>query len=150
MGSGASPTSGRAPTGRISAALTPSRAELLAHTLVDGARVGLAACLLHHLPDEEPEQPLLAAAELLRLAGIRGDDAVDHRVELGDVRDRLLREVRLGAETLVADLGQRLVERRARNLRPGRNELRQLRRVRRLRRDAGGDELVREDVRRLL
>src|SRR5262245_4028572 len=47
------------------------RAELLADALVDGARVGLAAHLLHHLADEEPEEPLLAAAVLLGLFAVR-------------------------------------------------------------------------------
>ncbi len=42
-------------------------AEQRANPLVDDARVGLAAGLLHHLADEEAEQALLAAAVLLDL-----------------------------------------------------------------------------------
>ena len=65
-----------------------SAAELRAHALVHDARVGLAAGLLHHLADEEAEQALLAAAELLRLARVRLDDPVDDRVELARVARR--------------------------------------------------------------
>ena len=100
--------------------------ELLAQPLADDARVGLAAGLLHHLADEEAEQALLAAAVLLDLAGVRGDHRVDDRVELADVADGLLGQVRLGAEALVAGVRERLVEGGARDLGAGRDELREL------------------------
>src|SRR3954470_353281 len=80
---------------RIARACTSgSAAELGAHALVHDSRVGLAACLLHHLADEEAQQTVLAAAELLGLGRVRLDDPVDHRIELARVRDVLLLEVR--------------------------------------------------------
>ena len=48
-----------------------SGAELGAHELVDDPRVGLALRLLHHLTDEEAEQPVLAAAVRLDLRRVR-------------------------------------------------------------------------------
>ena len=102
------------------------RLELRAHAFVDDARVGLAAGLLHHLADEEAEQALLAAAVLLGLLRVRGDDPLDHRIELGGVRDRLLRDMRVGAETGLTDLRERFVEDRARDRGARLHELREL------------------------
>ena len=45
-----------------------SAEQLCAHQLAHGPRIGLAARLLHHLADEEPEQALLAAPERGNLA----------------------------------------------------------------------------------
>src|SRR6185437_5462907 len=58
-----------------------------ANPVAHDARIRSAARLLHHLTDEEAEQPLLAAAVLLCLSGVRLDDSLDDRVELGRVRD---------------------------------------------------------------
>src|SRR5471032_371752 len=124
--------------------------ELCPHALVDDARVGLAAGLLHHRADEEADQTLLPAPVLLDLAGIRLEHPVDHRVELRRVGDRLLREVRTGAEAVLAHLGERLVEDGARDLSPRTHELRELAGSDAVRLDAGGDELVREHIGRLL
>ena len=82
-------------------------------------------------PTKKPSSPSLPAAVRLDLAGVAGEDAVDDRVELGDVGDRLLREVRIGREARLPDLRERLVERRARDLGARRHELRQLGRRRR-------------------
>src|SRR5581483_742916 len=73
-----------------------SRRQLLTDELVDDLRIGLALRLLHHLADEEAEQALLAAAEGLDLAGVRGQDPLDERSELGGVGDRLLGQVLVG------------------------------------------------------
>src|SRR5258708_28440636 len=77
-------------------------AELLLEALADNARVGLAAGFLHHLADEEAEQAFLAAAVGLDVAGVRCDDPVDERVQLGGVREGLLSQVRRGAKAFVA------------------------------------------------
>src|SRR3954463_15653019 len=87
-----------------------SSLELLAQTLVDHARIRLAARLLHHLSDQEAEQALLAGAVGGRLLLVGGDDLVDHRVELGFVRDERLPEVVLGLEAGLCAGAQRLDE----------------------------------------
>ena len=53
----------------------------LPQTLVDDLRVRLPAGRLHHLPDEEAEQALLAAAVCGHLARIRAENLLDQRVE---------------------------------------------------------------------
>src|SRR4051794_13430228 len=77
-------------------------AQLGAHELADDAWIRRAARFLRHLTDEEAEQSLLATPERRRLAGVRGDDRVDHRIELGGIRDGLLREVGRRCEAVVA------------------------------------------------
>src|ERR1700674_281987 len=67
-----------------------SFAQLLLQALADDARVGLAARLLHHLADEEPEQALLPAAVLRDLTGGSLENTLDDRVEIGDCSDHLL------------------------------------------------------------
>jgi hypothetical protein len=114
---------------RTESAKKVSDTKLRAHAFVHDARVGFAPRFLHHLADEEAEQAFLAASELLRLAGVRFDDLLDDRVELVRVGDDLLLEIRRGRKTCVADLGECLVERGARDLGPGRDELRKLTRI---------------------
>src|SRR5215210_6727879 len=82
---------------------TPGRlpsgiSQLLAKELADGARVGPPARLLHHLADEESEKPLLPAPVGGDLTRVRAENARDHRLQLGLVRDRLLLQVRAGGE----------------------------------------------------
>src|SRR5438552_2662459 len=59
--------------------------QLFAQPLVDDLGVRLASGLFHHLADEEPQQPLLAAAIGLDLPLVLAQDSVDHRVELAHV-----------------------------------------------------------------
>src|SRR5262249_39015535 len=125
-------------------------AQLLAQALVDDPRVGLAAGRLHHLPDEEAEQSLLAVSVRRALAGVRGDDLVDDRVERRNVADGLLPEVGLGREAVVAEVRERVVECLAPDLRPRGDELRELGGVHAIGIDAGCDERIGEHVRRLL
>src|SRR5215203_1435023 len=131
---------------RITTASSSRRAELLAHALVDDSRIGLARGLLHHAPDEEAQQALLPVAVLLHLPRVRREDALDHRVELRGVGDDGLLEIGTGAEPVVADARERLVERVAADRRPCADELRELGRVDPLGIDPRGDERVREHV----
>src|SRR5262249_9561658 len=103
-------TSGMSHTPGAGAPVGPSAVEPLAPPLADHKPVGLAARLLHHLADKDPQQALLAASVLLDLVGVRGHDGVDDRVELADVAHCLLGEVRIGREARVARMRQRLVE----------------------------------------
>src|SRR3954468_7713981 len=87
------------------------RLQLLPQEPIDDLRVGLALRLAHHLPDEEAEHALLAAAVGRGLARVRGDDRLDHRYELRLVAQRGLREIRVGVDALCRGLRERLVER---------------------------------------
>src|SRR4029078_12693348 len=74
------------------------RGELRPDELVDRARVRPALRLLHHLPDEEAEQALLAAPVLLDLRRVRGENRVDDRLECTRVRDRVPLDLRVRGE----------------------------------------------------
>src|SRR5215218_11159517 len=87
-----------------------SRVELLAHELVDDARVCPAVRPLHHLADEEAEQAVLAAAIRLDLTLVLREHLVDDRLELRRVGERLLLEVRIRLEAVVSRVRDRLVE----------------------------------------
>src|SRR5207248_9626713 len=112
---------GRRPLG------TGPLAQLVAEKLVDDLRIRLSLCLLHHLADEEAEQPLLAAAVGLDLAGVAGEDAVDERLQFGSVADQRLAEIRLRAELRIAALRERAHERLTWDRRTRRDHLPQLR-----------------------
>src|SRR5437764_7611688 len=127
---------------------TRSRVELRADELADDARVGLTVRPLHDLADEEAEQPGLAAAIGLDLALVLREHLVDDRLELRRVRERLLREVRVGAEPLVSRVRDRVVEGLAWDLLACSDELCELTRIHGSGIDARADELVRDHVRR--
>src|SRR6185437_4523746 len=71
------------PTPSLSFCLPPdgSSRQLLAQSLIEQRRIGLALRRLHDLADEEAEQLLLAAAILGDLVRLRRHDRGDRRVD---------------------------------------------------------------------
>jgi hypothetical protein len=72
---------GASPSRRGTAA-RGSAEQLRTHELAHDSRIRCATGLLHHLADEEAEEPLLATLERCHLTGIRREDRLDHGVEL--------------------------------------------------------------------
>ena len=98
-------------------------------------------------PTKNPSRPFLAAAVGRDLTRVRGDHRVDDRLQLGEVGDHLLGEVRVGRETRLAEPADRLVECRARDPVACLHEPRKLAGGDRGRVDAGCDDVVRDHVR---
>src|SRR5258708_3112399 len=74
--------------------ISSATAQLELQQFVELRRVRLAFRRLHHLPDEEAEQFILARAVIGELFGIGGDHGVDHPFNGAGVRD-LLETLRL-------------------------------------------------------
>ena len=88
--------------------------------------------------------PLRYDVDLLR---VRGQHLVDERLEVAGLGDLAVAEVGLGREAGIAARRERLCEDMSRDLVPGLDQLGQLLGVDQRRIDAGGRELVHEDVR---
>src|SRR6266508_5793663 len=99
---------GPEPIARKSNSYAASAIQLLPHELADHLGVCLALRPLHHLADEEAEQPLLTAPVRIRLGGMRGEQLVDDRPQLRDVGQGGLAEVALRSEVGIARVGERL------------------------------------------
>jgi hypothetical protein len=67
-------------------------------------------------PTKKPSRPFLAAPVGLHLLLVLAQDPVDHRVELGRVRDRALAQVLVRREALARACRNRRIEGRARDL----------------------------------
>src|SRR5665647_2258596 len=91
--------------------------EPLAEQRVDDLRVRRALRLLHHLPDEEAEHALLAAAVGLDLLRVRCEHRVDRGTELRGVADRRPARVVGRGEARPRARGGRLGQRVAREAR---------------------------------
>jgi len=97
----------------------------------------------------EPPVSFITWPVLIGLRGVRRDHALDHRIQLTRIGHDLLLEMGVGPKAGVADVRERGVECRPRDLGTSRDELRQLARIDTGRVDAGRGELVGEHVRRL-